>query len=251
MTDRQEEEFLIRSLSADIGCRPAVPDDSAERWRLLRSLMNVRPPLPASQEVLSAQDDYLRRLRTRRGTVPCDGLEFHDGICLWQGDITRLECDAIVNAANSAMLGCFCPCHGCIDNAIHTYAGMQLRLECDGIMRGSTEPPGRAMVTSGYNLPCRHVIHTVGPIVHGRPDRGDAETLRSCYRSCLDAAASVGARTVAFCCISTGEFGYPNRPAAEIAVDEVRAYLGENHGMRVVFDVFKDVDLGIYGELLG
>ena len=207
--------------------------------------------MDTSSEVLAAQDRVLDRKLKERGTVDADELEYIDGIALWQGDITRLRCDVIVNAANSGMLGCFQPCHACIDNAIHTYAGIQLRLECAHIMQGNREPTGSARITGAYNLPCGHVIHTVGPMVSGPLTREHERLLRSCYRSCLDLAKSEGLETVAFCCISTGEFRFPRTRVAEIAVEEVRRFLEENEGMRVIFDVFGDDDLSVYREILG
>ncbi len=246
-----DEKFLIHALSEDVGVSVGIPGTESERRRLIRSLMNIRGPMPASDDVLEVQDRYLSGLLEEKGVVDVDGFEFDDGICVWQGDITRLRCDAIVNAANSGMLGCFVPCHGCIDNAIHSAAGIQLRSECAAMMGISKEPTGQARITSAYNLPCRHVIHTVGPIVSGSPTTHDEAMLRSCYRSCLQLADRHGLETVAFCCISTGEFRFPNRRAAEIAVDEVRGFLDGNERMRVVFDVFKDDDLRIYREILG
>lgn len=246
-----DEKFLIRALSEDVGVSVGIPGTESERRRLIRSLMNIRGPMPASDDVLEVQDRYLSGLLEEKGVVDVDGFEFDDGICVWQGDITRLRCDAIVNAANSGMLGCFVPCHGCIDNAIHSAAGIQLRSECAAMMGISKEPTGQARITSAYNLPCRHVIHTVGPIVSGSPTAHDEAMLRSCYRSSLELAYRHGLETVAFCCISTGEFRFPNRRAAEIAVDEVRGLLDGKERMRVVFDVFKDDDLRIYREILG
>lgn len=175
-------------------------------------------------------------------------------IYLWQGDITTLRCGAIVNAANSEMLGCFCPCHGCIDNAIHTFSGIQLRLECSEIMQkqGCSEPVGRAKLTKAYNLPCEYILHTVGPYIGGEVTRNDEEQLASCYCSCLALAEENGIASVAFCCISTGEFHFPNRKAAEIAVETVRAYKKQaNSRIKVIFNVFKDTDYEIYRELLG
>ena len=225
-----DEKFLIRALSGDVGVSFVIPGTESERRRLIRSLMNMRGPMPASDDVLEVQDRYLSCLLEEKGVVDVDGFEFDDGICVWQGDITRLRCDAIVNAANSGMLGCS---------------------ECAAMIGISKEPTGQARITSAYNLPCRHVIHTVGPIVSGSPTAHDEAMLRSCYRSCLELAYRHGLETVAFCCISTGEFHFPNRRAAEIAVDEVRGFLDGDERMRVVFDVFKDDDLRIYREILG
>ena len=246
-----DETFLIRELSADAGVRVGIPGSESERRYLIRSLMNIRAPAPLRNDIMEVQDRYLSRLLEEKGVVDVNRLEFEDRICLWQGDITRLGCDAIVNAANSGMMGCFVPCHGCIDNAIHSSAGIQLRNECAEMMGGSKEPTGQARITSAYNLPCKRVIHTVGPIVSGPLSSHDEEMLRSCYRSCLRLAESEGLRTVAFCCISTGEFRFPKRRAAEIAVKEVRDFLDRNDVMMVIFDVFKDDDLHIYREILG
>ena len=223
---------------------------------LLRALMNVRPPRPLSEEFLRMQDALLSAEREARGVVDVMTLPAVPSdarIVLWQGDITRLNADAIVNAANSALLGCFIPCHRCIDNAIHSAAGLQLRAACEELMKrqGHPEPTGAAKITAGYNLPARHVLHTVGPIVHGTLTEEHRQLLASCYRSCLTLAAKNGLKSVAFCCISTGEFHFPNDAAAEIAVREVRAFLAENTSVeRVVFNVFKDADLHIYERLL-
>jgi O-acetyl-ADP-ribose deacetylase (regulator of RNase III) len=226
-----------------------VPE--AGRRGLLRSLMNLRPPRPLAAEYLALQDELLGRERDERGIVDPRGLPASgDGrMVLWQGDITRLASDAIVNAANSQMLGCFHPCHGCIDNAIHSAAGLQLREECAALMRsqGQPEPVGSAKATKAYNLPSRQVLHTVGPMVRGTLGAGDRAALASCYASCLDAAAGLGLRSIAFCCVSTGEYGFPAREAAAIAVAAVRAWLREDRGIeRVVFDVFKDSDRALY-----
>ena len=252
MTEELDDEtFLIRELSADASVRVGIPGSESEKRCLIRSLMNIRAPAPLRNDLMEVQDRYLSRLLEEKGIVDDDRLEFEDRMCLWQGDITRLRCDAIVNAANSGMMGCFVPCHGCIDNAIHSYAGIQLRNECAEMMGGSKEPTGQARITSAYNLPCKRVIHTVGPIVSGPLTPHDEEMLRSCYRSCLGLAESEGLKTVAFCCISTGEFRFPKRRAAEIAVEEVRDFLDMNDEMKVIFDVFKDYDLRIYREILG
>ena len=230
--------------------------DTAGQRRLLRSLMNVRPPMPLKQEFLAMQDELLSAERDNKGVV--DGITLptvsgHPQIAIWQGDITRLNVDAIVNAANSALLGCFCPCHGCIDNCIHTYAGVQLRQECAAIMQeqGREEETGKAKITRAYNLPCKYVLHTVGPIITGPLTGRDETLLASCYRSCLELAEQVGIKSIAFCCISTGEFHFPNDRAAEIAVRTVREYRIENNSViKVIFNVFKDVDYEIYRNLL-
>ena len=233
------------------------PQDAASQRRLLRSLMNVRPPMPLKREFLAMQDDLLSAERNSKGVVDGTALpavNSHPRIAVWKGDITRLKVDAIVDADNSALLGCFCPCHGCIDNAIHSAAGLQLRDACQQIMRvqGCPEPAGRAKLTKGYNLPARYVIHTVGPIVRDRVTGRDREELASCYRSCLDLAAKHGLESVAFCCISTGEFHFPNREAAGIAVGTVLDFLRRDTSVkRVIFNVFKDIDAQIYRNILG
>lgn len=253
-------EWLVRQLLAEDEryAGIAMPADADERFRLYRSLVNVRMPRRTPERYLAVEDAYLQERARERGTVDAAALpEAEPGIALWQGDITRLQADAIVNAANSQMLGCFVPCHGCIDNAIHTAAGVRLRLACAQLMatRPGPEPTGAAEVTTGFNLPASHVLHTVGPIVPThRPGALEREQLASCYRSCLDLATNSGLRTVAFCCISTGEFGYPPREAAKVATDTVRAWLsgpGAGTGTKVVFDVFSDADRRIYEELLG
>lgn len=231
-------------------------EETAQR-RLLRSLMNVRPPMPLNPEFVATQDELLSAEREEKGVVDGTALPVtavHPRIAVWQGDITRLKVDAIVDADNSALLGCFCPCHGCIDNAIHSAAGLQLRDECNQIMRaqGHPEPNGKAKITGGYNLPARYVLHTVGPIVQSHVTRQDWAELASCYRSCLELAAERGLSSVAFCCISTGEFHFPNQEAAEIAVKTVTEFLQHNTTIqKVIFNVFKDIDAQIYRNLLG
>ena len=227
------------------------------RWRLLRSLMNVRPPMPAPAEFLRVQDDFLREMTRQKGITDGDALPPCAGdsrLVLWQGDITSLRCGAIVNAANSQMLGCFSPCHGCIDNMIHTMAGVQLRLACAEIMeaQGHEEPAGQAKITPGFNLPARFVLHTVGPIIDADVTAADERLLASCYRSCLALAEENGCESVAFCCISTGVFRFPQESAAEIAVKTVREELARRPGIRrVIFNVFRDSDREIYARLLG
>nr|WP_297175374.1 protein-ADP-ribose hydrolase [uncultured Agathobaculum sp.] len=235
----------------------AFPADESSQRRLLRSLMNVRPPMPLRPDFLAVQDELLRAERVRQGVVEVDALpviDAHPRIALWQGDITRLRADAIVNAANAALLGCFHPCHSCIDNAIHSAAGLQLRQACHALMerQGHPEPNGQAKITPGYNLPARYVLHTVGPVVSGRVTARDRTELASCYRACLACAAEHELESVAFCCISTGEFHFPNEAAAEIAVRTVTDFLQQHVSIKkVVFNVFKDIDATIYRKLLG
>ena len=260
MTQTERRRFLLSSLLAEAPeyRQLAVPDDAAGQKQLLRALLNVRPPRDASPEFLQVQDEYLRAGLAQKGVTVLESLTpaarcGEAALYLWQGDITTLQCDAIVNAANSGMTGCYCPNHSCIDNAIHTYAGVQLRLACAEIMdrQGHPEPTGQAKITAAFNLPCRYVLHTVGPIIHGRVTQQDRALLASCYRSCLELAAENGLESVAFCCISTGEFHFPNQLAAEIAVQTVKEFLQTPTSIKkVIFNVFKDMDKKIYERLL-
>lgn len=235
----------------------AFPRNDAAQRRLLRSLMNVRPPMPLRQDFLRVQDALLSAEREEKGVVDAIALPVtaaHPKIALWQGDITRLQADAIVDADNSGLLGCFAPCHGCIDNAIHSAAGLQLREECYRIMQsqGHPEPTGQAKLTGGYNLPAAHVLHTVGPIIREPLTDRRRWELADCYRACLGLAAEHGLKSIAFCCISTGEFRFPNQDAAEIAVKTVTDFLRADTSIqRVIFNVFKDMDAAIYRRLLG
>ena len=256
MNQTERRRFLIRALLAE---RPEyrdveLPEDEYGQRRLLRSLMNVRMPGRIGDDFLAVQDEYLKDIIREKGITDCDSLApVEPGIYLWQGDITTLRCGAVVNAANSGMTGCYQPCHNCIDNCIHTYAGVELRNFCAETMKkqGHEEPTGQAKITPAYNLPCDYVIHTVGPVVDGRLTKHHEEQLASCYRSCLKIAEENGIKSIAFCCISTGVFMFPNQRAAEIAVSTVKEYLKEHEGIeKVVFNVFKDMDLEIYDRLL-
>ena len=256
MTQSERLLYLIQYLlnESDETSSFRIPADEPAKKRLLRSLMNIRPPRPAAKDFLDVQDEYLREEQAGKGIVSLADIPLvKPGIYLWQGDITRLSADAVVNAANSAMLGCFVPCHGCIDNAIHSAAGIQLRLECSRIMeqQNTKEPAGTAKITNAYNLPCRYVLHTVGPIICEKVTQADCALLSDCYRSCLELAAQYQLNSIAFCCISTGEFHFPNETAAEIAVQTVIDYQKRNPGMEVIFNVFKDRDYEIYKRLLG
>lgn len=256
MTQTERRIYLIKGLLAEQDRYRGlpIPADAGEQKRLLRSLMNIRAPRPVSGGLLAVQDEYLREELDQRGVTDLAGLRpISEGIYLWQGDITTLRCDAIVNAANSGMTGCYAPCHGCIDNCIHTYAGMQLRQECAAIMeeQGREEETGKAKITGAYNLPCKYVLHTVGPIIDHPLTERDEELLASCYRSCLELAERHEVRSIAFCCISTGEFHFPNDRAAEIAVRTVKQYRTENRSrIQVIFNVFKDSDRQIYQNIL-
>lgn len=259
MTHRKKREYLIKELLKELPQyqNMELPRGEEEQKRLLRSLMNIRPPRIISQEFLRIQDEYLGEEVTRRGITDSSRLPalHSDGrIVLWKGDITTLKIDSIVNAANSALLGCFVPCHSCVDNIIHSISGIQLRLACDEIMKrqGHKEPAGTAKITPAFNLPCSYVIHTVGPVVTGTLRETHCQQLRDCYRSCLEVQDAHGLKSIAFCCISTGEFGFPQEQAARIAVETVKDYLqGDTQIERVVFNVFKQKDYEIYTEMLG
>ena len=275
MTQAERLTFLIEYLMSENKELKSfhIPVEENAKKRLLRSLMNIRPPKPVTKDFLNIQDEYLQGEKTEKGIISLADIPFvKSGIHLWQGDITRLSVDAIVNAANSAMLGCFVPCHGCIDNAIHSAAGIELRLECSRIMEEKhsmegehsmeeahsmekqkiEEPTGKAKITKAYNLPCRYVLHTVGPIIYGEVTQKDCNLLSDCYRSCLELAAEYQLKSIAFCCISTGEFHFPNEAAAEIAIQTVKEYQKKKPSdMEVIFNVFKDCDYKIYKQLLG
>ena len=256
MNQAQRRLRLIRSLlkekteyrDMDI---PAEPESQRQ---LLRGLMNIRAPERIGADFLKMQDEYLQSETVAKGITDVAALmPMQPGLYLWQGDITTLKCDAIVNAANSGMTGCYIPNHRCIDNAIHTFSGVELRLACAELMeqQGYPEPTGRAKITPAFNLPCRYVLHTVGPIISGHVTKEDKELLASCYRSCLELAAKNGLESVAFCCISTGEFHFPNEQAAQIAVETVKQFMNRKTSVKkVIFNVFKDLDKAIYEKLL-
>lgn len=267
VTQERALDYMINTLLAeDIRYSKAeIPSTYGEKRSLLRSLMNVRPPRPISKQFLEIQDRFLSKeteekgivdgtkLRTVLDVYPNSTVRHADKLCLWQGDICTLNVDAIVNAANDQLLGCFVPRHFCIDNAIHSAAGIQLRLACDEIMRkqGHPEETGKAKITSAYNLPCKNVLHTVGPIITGSVTDHQSQQLADCYRSCLELAVANNIKTIAFCCISTGAFHFPAQKAAEIAVKTVSDVLdvqGEKIE-RVVFNVFNPGDYTIYKKL--
>lgn len=258
MTQSEKRKYLIQYLLDENKRYKGyeIPTETDEQKSLLRALMNVRMPGLISNEFLSIQDDYLKEEIAKGGIVDIKELtpvNSDDRIILWQGDITTLKVDAIVNAANSQMCGCFQPNHNCIDNIIHTKAGIQLRLKCHDIMeeQGYEEPTGQAKITPAYNLPCKYVIHTVGPIVQGRLIDEHRRLLESSYRSCLEIAEANDIESIAFCCISTGVFMFPNDIAADIAVKTVKDFLNNSKSVKyVIFNVFKDVDLDIYSNLL-
>jgi O-acetyl-ADP-ribose deacetylase (regulator of RNase III) len=256
MNQSERRRYLIKELLDEDKRyqKMVVPSSTSEQKQLLRGLMNIRMAGEQSDEFLKIQDEYLQEALQEKGIVSLSELEpIKEGIYIWQGDITRLAVDAIVNAANSGMTGCYQPNHNCIDNCIHTYSGIQLRLFCAKMMekQGYEEPTGQAKITPAYNLPCKYVLHTVGPIIRGRLSKADCEQLASCYRSCLELAEQNGVKSIAFCCISTGVFCFPNDKAAEIAVQTVEDYRKETGStIEVVFNVFKEIDDKIYKKLL-
>ena len=256
MTQAEKRIYLIRSLLDE---QPQyrdmeIPQKEQEQKQVLRALFNIRMPGGADEDFLHIQDEYLQTELREKGITDYKTMTpIEEGIYLWRGDITTLKCDAVVNAANSQMLGCFCPNHSCIDNAIHTFAGIQLRLACAEMMKqqGNKEKTGKAKITPAFNLPSQYVLHTVGPIIRGQLTKHDCDLLASCYRSCLDLAEQYGLKSIAFCCISTGEFRFPNDRAAEIAVQTIKEYKKQTqYEIEVIFNVFKKLDYSIYKELL-
>lgn len=272
MTQKERLDYLVEEFKADsVQYRDLeTPADTEGKKRLLRSLMNIRMPHPMEDRVLEIQNEYLCERIRENGIVTLSDIptisdqgsshSFADRLSIWQGDITRLAVDAVVNAANAQMLGCFQPCHSCIDNCIHTFAGVQLRAECARQMntlrirygRNYEQPTAVPMLTDGYNLPARKVVHIVGPVVYDRLTPELEKDLADCYRNTLDLCAENGLRSVAFCCISTGVFHFPANRAAEIAIGTVTEWLRKNGEKmdRVIFNVFNDKDKGYYEQLL-
>lgn len=263
LTQEQRLDYLVEEFMADSDeyKNLKMPKDTEGKKRILRSLMNIRMPKNMAENVVKVQDEYLKERAADKGIVGLSDIPvIRDGISIWQGDITRLAVDAIVNAANSQMLGCFVPMHACIDNCIHTFAGVQLREECNRQMdqlrsrfgRDYEQPVAVPMLTDAYNLPSKKVIHIVGPIVQYELTAALEKDLADCYRNTLEMCQENGLKSVAFCCISTGVFHFPQRKAAEIALGTVQGWLVEHPGKmeRVIFNVFKDEDKEIYEELL-
>lgn len=266
-----DTDKLLKKLLEDLEYHIVIPMQEYEKRKLIRSIMNVRPPKPISDELLTLQSNYLQKQLKNKGIVnlsdiPTIKQQYHSDfiyaqkISLWQGDITQLKVGAIVNAANSQMLGCFIPCHNCIDNAIHSAAGIQLRLECHDIMeqrriqygKQYQEPTATATLTKAYHLPCDYIIHTVGPIVYECLNDTLRQDLSNCYENVLKCCVENHIKSVAFCCISTGEFHFSNEEAAKIAVETVTNFLKthDNHIERIIFNVFKDIDKQVYKKQL-
>jgi len=255
----EQLDYLINYLIDERGENIDIPNDYQSKRNLLRALMNIRLPDEISDEFLKVQDEFLTAETLSKNLTSVEDIgEVKGKLYLWQGDIATLKVDAIVNAANSKLLGCFIPLHNCIDNVIHSAAGLQLRRDCNSIMKvqGADEDVGKAKITSAYNLPSDYVIHTVGPAIpHGaEPSVEDMKKLASCYESCLDIAGANGLNSIAFCCISTGVFNFPQDLACKIAVKTVEEYLDSHETTlnHVVFNVFVDDDYLIYKkELFG
>ena len=252
MNQTEKRLYLIKELLSEQSRYKdiEIPTGAQEQKDLLRSLMNVRMPAPLSDEYVQIESEYLRAETEAKGITRLSDLTPIDGdLYLWQGDITTLECDAIVNAANSQMLGCFRPLHNCEDNCVHSAAGLRLRNFCNDIMekQGYEEPTGQAKITPAFNLPSKYVLHTVGPIVNGSLTDKHCKLLASCYTSCLKLADENDCESIAFCCISTGVFGFPQLEAAKIAIQTVRDYKKQTGSpIKIIFNVFKDEDLAIY-----
>lgn len=266
MNREEQIDYLIRELKKEGSGYEALQDpvNLTGKRRLLRSLMNVRFPNEVSESFLKVQNALLQAELSEKNVVdaeslpavgakyPCTSVKNVDRIVLWKGDMTCLKIDAIVNAANRQMLGCFVPCHGCIDNVIHSAAGVELRNECATLMmrQGHEEPAGKAKITKAYNLPSKYVLHTVGPIIGGEVTKEQISQLQSCYLNCMKLAEQRGIHSVAFCCIATGEFHFPNKLAAQIALSAIDQYLSGSELERVVINVFKEEDANIYKKLL-
>lgn len=250
MNQNERLVYLIKYLCKERNVDIEMPESHDELFQLYRSLVNIREAKSIAQEFLKVQDQMLQEENKNKGIVSFDDVE--ENIIVWQGDITRLKVGAIVNAANNQMEGCFVPRHHCIDNAIHSYAGVQLRNDCHQMMQrqGFLEPTGKAKITKAYNLPCDYILHTVGPIIRGHVSKKDEQLLASCYESCLRLASQYQLKTIAFCCISTGVFHFPQELAAEIAIKTVKEFLKDSSIEKVIFNVFKDEDYAIYNKLL-
>lgn len=270
MDQKERLEELFQCLCAEHPQYFRWKVSEEEKRKAVRALMNLRMPGQITKSFLTVQDAFLQQEAREKGIVEVSELSTiqetmqanwknADKTVLWRGDITRLRVDAIVNAANSEMLGCFVPCHGCIDNAIHSAAGLELRECCAHYMKRQRnkygkdykEPTGRAVITPAYNLPSKYVIHTVGPIVQGKVTALDRMQLKSCYQSCLMLAEKMELESIAFCCISTGAFRFPKQEAAEIAINTVYSFLNEHQMLKkIIWNVFQEEDFQIYQSIL-
>jgi len=241
------EEYLISTLSKVNGVDPADLSLFGSEENQIRALMNVTMPFDLPPEFYRKQDEYLKDRLSREKVIDVSLLPGR--ISLYRGDITLLKADAIVNAGNSALLGCFVPLHSCIDNAIHSKAGLEVRRDLMQVMsrQGHEEENGKVKVTQGYNLPSAWIFHTVGPQVRGSVTSQDEEDLRSCYLSCLKEADRRNVKSLVFPCLSTGLFDYPIEPASLLAVMTVKNYLEKTgSNLHVVFDVFSPRDESVY-----
>ena len=252
VTQNDKLKYLIDYLLKESNLKEKIPSDELSQKKLYRTLTNIRLPKPIKEEFIKVQDEYLQEeLQKKEIKDAQDLLSIKPNIYLWKGDITTLKCDAIVNAANSQMLGCFQPLHNCIDNAIHSAAGIQVRLDCNEIMKGRKAENGEVIITSAYNLPSKYIFHTVGPIVYNKVTNQNKEDLKKCYLNCLKIADELKLTSIAFCCIATGVFGYPQEDAAHLAYQTVNTYLQEGQSkLKVIFNVFTEVDYEIYKRIL-
>ncbi|MDD5921642.1 MAG: protein-ADP-ribose hydrolase [Eubacteriales bacterium] len=267
MTQDARRIYLIQELQKEMPefAKYPIPKKKSEQEEFLRGLFNVRPVHPVSEEFTSVQDAYLKERAAEKGITDAASLPVVPSdarLVLWKGDITTLRCDAVVNAANSSMTGCWRWCHYCIDNAIQTYSGYQTRRDCAEYMEnkrkkygdGYMQPTSLPMLTSAYNLPSKYIVHVVGPIVTPFLTAKHKEQLAACYRNCLNLAEKHGCTNIAFCSISTGVFMFPPEKAAVTAVATVKKWLDEHPDscmQKVIFNVFSDSQLAIYQELLG
>lgn len=247
-------DYLLRYLLKEKPIVNSIPNNDEEKKNLWRTLCNIREPKAISNEFIKIEDEFLQEELKSKNVTNADNIKANNRISLWQGDITKLKIDCIINAANSQGLGCFQPLHNCIDNQIQTYAGIQMRLECNEYMKtiNYNLPTGEAFITKGYNLPSKYVIHTVGPIIQFRVTQKEEKELSDCYINSLKLAIEKGIKTVAFPCISTGVFRFPKDKACEIAIKSVKEFVKENKTIeKVIFNVFSDEDYNIYCKNLG
>lgn len=274
LSQKDRLNFLILELLKEKGVKAGIPQDLQDKHRIYKILCNTRQPKSLSKEFIEVERDYLQeRLKDKKITdindipplyqthqflVNKNKIKNIQNICLWKGDITKLKIDAIVNAGNSDGLGCFQPNHICIDNIIHSEAGACLRLECyEHMKKIKILQNGEVFMTSGCNLPCKKVIHTVGPCIENgcKPVEGDINELGNCYTNSLKELVKNNLFSIAFPAISTGIFGFPKNLAAKIAIEKIDEFISElednyRNKIKVVIDVFDDENINIYEKVL-